>query len=1605
MKKSKRNRKGQSSLEYLIVVGIGLFIVGAAVSYVVYYSGGYSTQSSAQQLQIAAESVQNALQSLSSSEAGSSVSFSFISPGLGLTSSMCSSFLSFVNSKGEASMSLPISVSGELPLSAGTYKAVAYLGLSSGAPVASLHFDLPLSYINYSYTMNSGNLYYSVSFYNQTNGLVDDVNFTVLVYTSTHKLVASQNETTTSGQFTGNLALPYFTPGDVVVVYVPSQGVMSPSCMEPSNTIIPPAGLQSYVPLTITNSQPYPTPSPFQQLVNISSQNYRGFESNNLDNIEFFYPNGTIIPSWLQGGNTAFFNGNNSGTPGGPESYINGTSQSSFPISAFAWIYPESYGSSNFEVIFEYGGSYSSAGQFELGLHTNGDLVLWNGSTNLVSSFVPPLNSWSLVGFSASSTAVNFYFNGQVQTIPSNNVLTNSGGNWIIGWQAPDGGRDFYGSIADVQLYSSVIPASAAATLYSNGLGSSPVQTSGLIGWWPLAGNAKDYSGNNNNGLVNNVSFSMPSPASTSTLYWLKLGSIPADSSETVYMGFAQPSTNLFNKVNDGEAPQLPAIVPPGVVYSLPINITNSQSSPTPNPYQQMLNVSSSVYSGYAASNLQNVVFYYSNGSIIPSWLESYSSSNAVWWLKLESIPISSHITIHMGFGLASVNLLNNVSDGEAPQLSSTYAEYDDGANVFSLYFNGNTATSDFVTGGGDTVTQETGIDMPGGNTGNALRFTTGSSEAVTTVDMFTSTSLPNNPNYYIAEASFQSDGSGTDMDWGLAQDSGTATSDNAIFVGTQYGGAYFDEAYLSGGSRTSDINGQGTTTTAWRYSSLIYNSSSGYYGYIAPQLYSISGGYSGTVSTNPISSVTTLFWGFWGDVGASGHWTQFNWARVRAYPPNGVMPIASFGSVSSVNTSSYAEYDDGANVFNYYENFAGSGLPSGWQELTSSGDTYTWDNGITFTNNGHTNYVSIGTTSAVSPAGILELGIASGSDARPTIELATTDTQIEGGQPIYMYEDGYGQSYGMYSGDMQFEILTTSYSSISNSKTAYNSPIIEGFAWTATGSQLLEIVPNYNYNNMETVSESNTANSLSTPLYIMLGQAASGSYSNVGGYTANWLRTRAYPPNGVMPSVTPQSMYAIKSPSNSTYSAPIDIYNSQSSATSSPFQQMVMVNSSYYSKYENNNLSNVEFTYQNGTVIPSWLESGNIATFNGVSGNIEIPDSQSLSPTEAVSITAWVKLNGAVSNWASLSTKTHGSSRTWWFGFQPGTTVGVMWDINGNNMDCNLPESALGKWVFIAVTYNENTGKILYENNGTTVCTDTSNIGVISNPSSPIYLVGDPSWGTLNGSVANEQIYNTTLSQAQVQQLYLEGLAGGPLQDSGVVGWWPLAGNAKDYSGNNNNGVATNVIYNGVGPTSTSTTYWLKLGSIPADSTEQVFMNFAPKSNNLFNTVNTGEAPQLSSTYAEYDDGLSVFLNYTNFYNVDQTLFNYDPPFFMSTDSGLHIYINTTSNGQGISSPSLWYGSNTTELITYEDSVSGTIPVNLLFRNSNTGEESSLPYNTLRGVPFYYYNVNSIPKSDGLDYVLFYINNNFNGAATLPWLAILNNAPNSVMPSAFSVS
>jgi len=64
------------------------------------------------------------------------------------------------------------------------------------------------------------------------------------------------------------------------------------------------------------------------------------------------------------------------------------------------------------------------------------------------------------------------------------------------------------------------------------------------------------------------------------------------------------------------------------------------------------------------------------------------------------------------------------------------------------------------------------------------------------------------------------------------------------------------------------------------------------------------------------------------------------------------------------------------------------------------------------------------------------------------------------------------------------------------------------------------------------------------------------------------------------------------------------------------------------------------------------------------------------------------------------------------------------------------------------------------------------------------------------NGFMTNVQLYNTSFTQAEVQNLYMEGIGGAPVDLPYLIGWWQLNGNTNDYSGNGNNGEAVNVIW-----------------------------------------------------------------------------------------------------------------------------------------------------------------------------------------------------------------
>ena len=355
-----------------------------------------------------------------------------------------------------------------------------------------------------------------------------------------------------------------------------------------------------------------------------------------------------------------------------------------------------------------------------------------------------------------------------------------------------------------------------------------------------------------------------------------------------------------------GTATHGPAL-PKSIEYYSQITIKNTQSTATPNPFQQMINFTSSNpgWTSVSTSNFgQNVEFFYYNGTVIPSWLENYTTDNATWWLKIGSIPASSSITVYMGIAPTSTNLFNNVNDGEAPQLSSTYAEYDDGANVFLAYFNGNTPISDFNYYTTYTQLSQSKADLDGNtiNVINDTRISSGSFSVLIPEFLF---NFPiSNEQMYIESNTYLSATSAADNPRVALLSSNSITSSlDAIGVNVGWSGAYFQEEYINNGVYTPDQSQQGSESVGWVYSSLLYTpGASSYYGYTAPQLYSTSGGYSGS-TTNTLPSTGNLYIGGIGGPN-TGYTLQentmlFNWMFARAYPSNGVMPSVSFGSVA----------------------------------------------------------------------------------------------------------------------------------------------------------------------------------------------------------------------------------------------------------------------------------------------------------------------------------------------------------------------------------------------------------------------------------------------------------------------------------------------------------------------------------------------------------------------------------------------------------------------------------------------------------------------------------------------------------------------------------
>ncbi|MGD0728804.1 MAG: LamG domain-containing protein [Candidatus Micrarchaeaceae archaeon] len=206
-----------------------------------------------------------------------------------------------------------------------------------------------------------------------------------------------------------------------------------------------------------------------------------------------------------------------------------------------------------------------------------------------------------------------------------------------------------------------------------------------------------------------------------------------------------------------------------------------------------------------------------------------------------------------------------------------------------------------------------------------------------------------------------------------------------------------------------------------------------------------------------------------------------------------------------------------------------------------------------------------------------------------------------------------------------------------------------------------------------------------------------------------------------------------------------------------------------------------------------SSIEPKEVAVFNGA-GQITVP-SQSLLQANAITVSAWVKITTSTQYmiFDRGLTFTSGSFYMWGSPSDPEfTDCGIS---GCYNTLFNTNALQTGTWYNLVSTFNPSTGITTSYLNGVQVATSSS--GLI--PSTSNIVIGSYLGGSgyaLNGLLSNIQLYNTSLSGNDVKALYVEGIGGPPTQLQNLVGWWPLNGDTKDYSGNGNNGNSIGVYF-----------------------------------------------------------------------------------------------------------------------------------------------------------------------------------------------------------------
>jgi len=184
----------------------------------------------------------------------------------------------------------------------------------------------------------------------------------------------------------------------------------------------------------------------------------------------------------------------------------------------------------------------------------------------------------------------------------------------------------------------------------------------------------------------------------------------------------------------------------------------------------------------------------------------------------------------------------------------------------------------------------------------------------------------------------------------------------------------------------------------------------------------------------------------------------------------------------------------------------------------------------------------------------------------------------------------------------------------------------------------------------------------------------------------------------------------------------------------------------------------------------------GGALDFAGNGERVQVPDDDSLTPANQITICFWVYNRGgsvpAIYKYASCPGEpaSPGNSRAYGMAlYEDGVSMAIYSAVNTYGQITSNNPVSLNKWHHVAGTFNKGQAALYVD--GHPKISDTLTVSSIMNDAQPLTIGGaweycgtDSFEGKLNGLVDDVRIYNRALSAEDIQQLFDGGLTDNPL-------------------------------------------------------------------------------------------------------------------------------------------------------------------------------------------------------------------------------------------------